>query len=171
MRIDGLKTDSSTRALVTIDYPHHEIHDGDLYEVAHYDATVANSAAISIATIVAIGYEAHFTLSGAAGGDALLELLEGGTVTGGDAVTVFNMNRTFDDMTSFAVTDATLAGSPTTLVAEYLPGGSKNKAAAISTGTRPGLEWITDADKIYAVRITNMSGGEVACSLAVNFYK
>ena len=43
MRVNGWKVDKSTNASVTIDYPHHEIHDGELYEVYHYDATLANS--------------------------------------------------------------------------------------------------------------------------------
>ena len=170
MRIEGLKTDGSTRALVTIDFPHHEIHDGELYEVVHYDATLANSAAISIATTAAIGYKAHFTFEGTCGGDATIELLEGGTVTGGDAATCWNMNRNYGDITGLAVTDATLGGTPSTLVGLFLPGGKAGQASGSSGGSRIGLEWVTDPTKTYAVRVTNLSGLAKPASIVVNFY-
>lgn len=164
------KVDKSTNATVTIDYPHHEIHDGELYEVYLYDATLANTASINIASPNPIGAEAHFTYDGGCGGDALLELLEGATITGGDAVVPRNMNRNYDDSTLAAVTNTTLGGTPTTLVAEFLPGGQRQQATGASGGSRVGLEWITDPTKSYAVRITNISGAEKPASIVVNFY-
>ena len=171
MRVNVVgKSDKLTNASVTIDYPHHEIHDGELYEVCFYDATLANTASINISTPNPIGATAHFTFDGGCGGDALLELLEGATVTGGDAATAVNMNRNYDDSAISVVTDTTLGGTPTTLVAEFLPGGQRQQAAGASGGTRPGLEWITNPAKSYAVRITNLSGAEKPASIAVNFY-
>ena len=171
MRIDGLKTDGRSRALVTMDLPHNKIHNGVMYEIVHYDATLANSAAISIATVAAIGAEVHFTFVGGCGGDALLELLEGGTVAGGTAVTPVNMNRASAETSTVSATlDATLGGTPTTLVATFLPGGQKNQAAGASGGSRPGLEWITDSTKTYAVRLTNLAGSTKPASLVVNLY-
>ena len=164
------KVDKSTNATVTIDYPHHEIHDGELYEVYHYDATLANTASINISTPNPIGATAHFTFDGGCGGDALLELLEGATVTGGDATVARNMNRNYDDSAISVVTDTTLGGTPTTLVAMFLPGGQRQQAAGASGGSRVGLEWITDPTKSYAVRITNISGAEKPASIVVNFY-
>ena len=171
MRVNVVgKADKLTNAIVTIGNPHHEIHDGELFEVYHYDATLANSASINISTPNPIGAMAHFTFDAGCGGDALLELLEGATVTGGDAATVHNMNRNYADSTISVVTDTTLGGTPVTLVAIFLPGGQRQQAAGASGGTRPGLEWITDPTKSYAVRITNLSGAEKPASIGVNFY-
>ena len=164
------KRDKLTNATVTIDFPHHEIHDGELFEVYLYDATLANTASINISTPNPIGATAHFTFDGGCGGDALLELLEGATVTGGDAVVVHNMNRNYDDSSLAAVTNTTLGGTPTTLVSVFMPGGQRQQAAGASGGTREGLEWITDPAKSYAVRVTNLSGAEKPASIAVNFY-
>ena len=171
MRVDNLpKVDRLTGSQVSIDYPHHEIHEGELFEIYLYDATLANAASINISTPNPIGAAAHFTFDGGCGGDCLLELLEGATVTGGDSSPPRNMNRTFDDSAVAAVTNTTLGGTPTTLVAQFLPGGQKGFAAGASGGSRAGLEWICNPAKSYAVRLTNLSGAEKPASISVNFY-
>jgi hypothetical protein len=171
MRVSpNAKVDKLSSASATIENPHHKIHDGVMYEIYLYDATLANSASINISTPNPIGATAHFTFDGGCGGDALLELLEGATVTGGDAATAHNMNRNYDDSSVSVVTDTTLGGTPTTLVAIFLPGGQRQQAAGASGGSREGLEWVTDPTKSYAVRLTNLSGAEKPASIAVNFY-
>jgi hypothetical protein len=171
MRVNVVgKTDELSGASVTIENPHRKIHDGELYEVYLYDATLANSASINISTPNPIGEDVHLTFDGGCGGDALLELLEGATVTGGDAVTAHNMNRNYDDSSISVVTNTTLGGTPTTLVAIFMPGGQRQQAAGGSGGTRAGLEWVTDPTKSYAVRVTNLSGAEKPASIGVNFY-
>ena len=171
MRVNVVgKTDELSGASVTIENPHRKVHDGELYEIYHYDATLANSASINISTPNPVGTLMHLTFDGGCGGDALLELLEGATVTGGDAAVARSMHRDYDDSAISFVTDTTLGGTPTTLVAQFLPGGQRAQAAGASGGTRGGLEWITDSTKSYAVRITNLSGAEKPASIAVNFY-
>jgi len=156
-------------AIITISYPHHEIHDGEMFEVTHYIAALADDAALIIGTPDPIGVEAHFTFSGQCGGDALLELIEGATPSVGVAKVVRNMNRNVADGFN-ATVGPTLAGGTVVAGPVLLPGGTGGNAGGGSLGTRPGLEWITDPTEHYAVRLTNISGSAKPASVAVNFY-
>lgn len=152
-----------------IDYPHHEVHEGHAFEMDTYAASIADAATLILATDGAIGVEAHFTFNCACGGDATVELIEGATVNAGSARTARNMKRTVADGIS-GKSQPTLAGGTIIAGPILMPGGKGPNAGGGDTGTRPGLEWITDPTKSYAIRLTNISGQAKPASITANFY-
>lgn len=156
-------------AVVTIDYPHHEIHEGEMFEVTHYDAALADDGELIVGSPDPIGVIAHFSFAGQCGGDAILELIEGATPSGGAAKQAMNMNRNYADGINTTV-GPTLAGGTVVAGPVLLPGGRGGQAGGGSLATRPGLEWITDPTEHYAVRLTNISGQARPASIAVSFY-
>ena len=169
-----VKKDELTGAAITIDFPHHEIHEGDLYQVNISSTSIANAAWLSIATPGAIGAASHFTFTGALDGSAQLELIEGATYSSSGTVTstatAFNMHRNKGDYAVKMIVNSSVITGGTAISREIIPGGEKVQSVAGSGGSRPGLEWITDATKTYIVKLTNKAGAAKAATVSVNFY-
>lgn len=150
---------------------HHEIHDGNLWNLEMFSGSMADDGSIILAGVMPVTHEQHFTLAGACGGDATLELIEGAAFSAsGTSVMPFNMNRRTGD--AGAITcyqNPTLVGG-TILQKMFLPGGAGPRAGGAHIGTRDGLEWITNPGESYAVRLTNVSGGAQDGWVGVNFY-
>lgn len=163
----GLADESG--ALVTIPWIHSLVHRGLLFQADTYVAALANAGTLILATPDPIGYEAHFTLSAQCGGDATVELIEGSTPTGGVAKQARNLNRNFVDGDNMLV-DPALAGGVVIGGPQLLPGGRGPQAGGGSMGTRADLEWETQDDEQYAIRLTNVSGNTQPASIIVNFY-
>jgi hypothetical protein len=162
--------DPIVAAVPVIESVHSEIHKGEMYFGSVFEAALADDGVLSFSTPDPIGAAVHFTFAAACGGDAEVELLEGHTVSGGDAITIRNMKRDKADSGLAALKDTTIGGTPVTLAHVSLPGGSGPHAGGGSVGSRANMEWITDAAKSYAIRVTNRSGGNAATSIVVNFY-
>ncbi len=162
--------DPLVAAVPVIESVHHEIHEGEMYFGGVFEAAVADDGTLNFATPNPIGVAVHFSFAASCGGDAEVELLEGNTVSGGDAVTIRNMKRDEPDSGLAALKDTTIGGTPVTLAHISLPGGSGPHAGGGSAGSRANMEWICDATKSYAIRVTNRSGGNAAVSIVVNFY-
>jgi hypothetical protein len=165
-----LNQDEVDRSLIGIDLPHHKVHEGVMYEATTINLALADDGTLIMSTPNPIGATVHFTLEGACGGDATLELIEGAVPTGGAALVAHNMNRNFADSALAPVSDPALAGGTVIGGPILLAGGSGPRAGGGSASSRPGIEWITDATESYAVRLTNISGNTQPASIAVNFY-
>ena len=170
MRVDNLpKQDKLTGAQVVIDYPHHEIHGGNLYTVVHSDATVANGADHDLQVTVG-SRDLHLTLFISVSGAGTLTLTEGHTSTGGTGVTAYNMCRASANTTTatWVHTPGSVSGG-TVLMTRYLAGGEGPKSAG--TSSRTGLEWNLAPGTKYLVRWNNSSGGEKIATTEVNYYE
>lgn len=168
----GSPLDTLTGALLTIDYAHHEVHDGDFYETSVVDLVLANDATLVIGATIPAATYCHFTFDAACGGDALVELLEGPTFAGGSAVAIQNANRNAADAGFSALKNPTLGGAPVVIPPEgfILAGGKGPNAGGAAGGARAGVEIITKASTTYAIRLTNKSGNTKPASIAVGFY-
>jgi len=150
---------------------HHKIHEGDLWNLEMYSGSVSDNGSIILAGIMPAGYEQHFTIAGACGGDATLELIEGCDFSAsGTAVLPHNMNRRVGDSGAMDCYENPTITGGTVLQKMFLPGGSGPRAGGSHIGTREGLEWVTNPGESYAVRLTNVSGGGQDCWLGINFY-
>lgn len=156
-------------ALVEIPWLHYLIHEGRVYQADTFAATVADDGTLILSTPDPIGVEAHFTASAQCGGDATLELIENAQPTGGVARVARNLNRNHADGFN-ALSQPTLGGGTVISGPILLPGGRGPQAGGGSLGTRPDLEWETQDDVAYAVRLTNTSGNNQPASIVVNFY-
>ena len=170
VHIFNIAIDAVSNALITIDFPHHEVHEGHAYECSVYDSSVANLGTLILGFTIPAGVAAHLAYDGGAGGDATIEFLEGPTFAGGTPQPVYNLNRNHPDSAVAALLDPTLGGTPTTLQATFLPGGSGPQAQGTVVSPRAGLEWITRPATTYAVRLTNLSGQAQPANIRIAFY-
>lgn len=168
----GSPVDSLSGALIAIDYPHHEVHEGNFYETSVVDLALANNGTLVIGASIPAATYCHFTFDAACGGDALVEMLEGPTFVGGSAIAIQNANRNVADAAFTALKNPTLGGAPVIIPPEgfVLPGGKGPNAGGAAGGARAGIEIITKAATTYAIRLTNKSGNTQMASIAVGFY-
>lgn len=165
-------------AAVTIDYPHYEVHNGEMWICSVTSTALLNDGVLSLATNGAIGESAHFTFDAECGGDALAQIWEhttatGYSTTGAQGTTqalAYNMNRSITDTFGVIKNCTTISSSGTLLAETFLPGGKGPQAGGGGAGTRPGLEFICDPTKWYIVSLTNKSGATKGAGLTVNFY-
>ena len=165
--------DDIVHSLQVISVLHHEIHEGNTFFASFktVDATpIADDAALIFA--ITTGTKTlHFVSNGASGGDAEKEILEGATITGGTATTVFNRDRTSTAVTNVAavVLNPTVNTDGTRIDHQFIPGGTGGQTVGGSSG--PRHEWIFKPSTIYVVRLTNRAGTAQPASLAVEWYE
>jgi len=166
---------NSTGALITIDYPHHELHDGAYYIASHiradtdaladnatYDMTIRPSTA---------GDDLHSSLMVSIGGDAEAYLYEGVNAdTDGTDVTVVNANRSSTDASAVQIQiDPTVNSVGTAIMARFLPGGSG--PASGGQTARSGIEIILSKEQVYMIRAINRAGTAQPASLHAEWYE
>jgi hypothetical protein len=166
--------DRVTGALTTIDYPHHEIHDGGDFLVSYKspDANpIADDATINLIITTRSRY-AHMVFRSASGGDMEVELLDGPTVTAGsgNAMTAFNKNRASTRAATVGVRrDMTITDDGTRIENELMPGGTGGASIGGASEQRP--EWVLNISTVYAFRITNRAGNAQPMSIAIEWYE
>lgn len=162
---DALRNDEYT----SIDYGHHEIHESEMYTASYYWASVANNGTILFSGVVPAGMYPHTEFEISTGGNCVFSIIEGGTITGGTAVNVYNRNRNAAtlSMASIAYHSGTLTGG-STIYQTYIPGGEKT--FAVGGGSRAESEWIHQAGATTTWQIINISGGAVGVSVEATFY-
>jgi hypothetical protein len=115
------KTDSTTKALMIIDYAHHEIHSGSTFRVQAFDDAIAATAASGELVIAFFvpnqEKKPHMIWDFVHEGDMTLSLLEGVTLTAGTGtnVTCKNSNRSSSNTSVLqgVATGALLSGNVT----------------------------------------------------------
>ena len=168
------ETDEVTGAAVVISIPHHEVHEGEMFEISYKSAEggdIADNGTIAFLLRTGAKYD-HLVFGGNAGGDAEVEFLEAvGVVAEGTAMAEQNMNRTsVRTAVTTAFRDPTIAGG-TLLFNVLIPGGTGGNSAGGSGAVRVGTEWILAANQDYAIRLTNRAGNAQPMSLAAQWYE
>jgi len=154
---------------VSMDYTHHLIHEDNLFTVSNYWTALADAGSAMLSGTIPAGMTPHTIWATNVGGNCKMEIIEGGTITGGTMVTAYNRNRNAAtaSMGSVAYHSGTLTGGTVVYIA-HVPGGTKNFGAG--AGTRGSSEWVFFPGKWTTFRITNVSGGAINLSLQANFY-
>jgi hypothetical protein len=179
------RIDKSTFALQSIDYAHHEIHDGSFYCVHHYEADFdkANVIGILFTTPNTTNWIHMFPIVWA-GAASLFEILEAPTLDTGNYPTVFQapFNRNTSKILSVravpVVNQASLkrpadsspvTGDGTTIHAEML-GSSKQGGGG---GERDNNEFVLKRNTTYYFRLSGTAGGadNSVASIVLNFYE
>lgn len=181
----ALHADGITKALIGIDYPHHEIHGGSHYTVTYGVADIGAATTPNDAITLTFSTPntttwAHMVVGFNAVGGALCTIREGGS--GGasptGAVTCWNNNRNSSntsgllDISSTAGQmsyDAGLDTGGNLLVNEYISGATtnQNKAGGGAAGAR--FEWVLKQNTRY--QIACVSTATVAASLVLQWYE
>lgn len=81
-------------AQVGIDFPHHQIHEGNHFFASDYvDLNTAGTLILAISTASGTGTDVHFRSDITAAAATTMTLYEGATVSGGTTITAINNNR------------------------------------------------------------------------------
>ena len=177
------KIDKSTQAISTIEYEHHEIHDGKSFYVGKSSADLddeGDNDAIHISFVTPDSVkEPHMIIMYGSSGKATFVMREApdGGVTGGTAMAVYNKNRnsvntsilvgTHSGATAGCVTvDASIGTNGTVLMEDDL-GSGKNKQPGQSRGQ---LEWILKRNTEYSMRVLS-STADIMANLILEWYE
>jgi hypothetical protein len=125
---DFIKIDSTTNAIFTIDYPHHEIHEGDHYFVKAIDTLGSGDSLIFCMTVPDTIRQAHLTFDFGSQLSALFLVYEGATCTPGNTVTAYNNNRNSSNASMLTIETGVGITSPGTLIEVH----------GLGSGTNPG---------------------------------
>lgn len=168
VQIGGAMMDFDALHTVSIDYAHQKTHEGKSYHAGRYFGTVADLGT-AILSLGAGTIAPHVLMNVSVGGNADVIVTEGGTITGGTAVTIFNKNRNSDSVClATAVHSGTLTGG-TVIYSEIIPGGSGPKPAG--GNSRSEAEWMIRTSKLTTIQVINVSGAAFACSVGIDFYE
>lgn len=164
--------------LITIAYPHHEIHDGHMFEVsyatvAETDGNLADNAFIDfLITTPNTAGEWHCVYEASLGGDFEVNFYEDATYTGGTgtAMTAYNRNRQSANVPTLTVLrNPTVVLTGTLIENRFFAGGSGGNAVGTVGGGRD--EWILDTNKQYLLRAINRAGNAQPGSLRIMWYE
>jgi hypothetical protein len=152
-----VRADLSTRALVAINYEHHEVHNNNLYMVSDY-ATVddGNTRELLIETPDSLEW-AHFTFEVIGTYETTVQFYEATTKTTGTSMTEINHNRNSSNTTNVVVTHTPGSSGDGSLIFQAKFGGDTGPAMAggIRGNIRPEQELMLKQNTKYLLRITS----------------
>jgi len=171
--------DDSTATLQTIEYPHHEIHEGNAF-IAFAQATINSDATITI--VIKTPNTAkwfHIVPFSRATGEANLCVYEGSTVDAetGSQLDIFNRNRnsstesgSIDTSTATptpnkATLDPTIGALGTCIYAEHFGSGQVTGGASVNRN-----EFDLAPNTVYSFQITSEAASN-DCDLILNWYE
>ncbi len=172
--VDDVRMDASTNSLQVVDYAHHEIHGGSLFEFTDYDADL--DAAQTMEYIIRTPNTAewaHFFLAVDGALQTLVELYEDTTHTVGAAQRVINTNRNVADNNTTDVFASNDDNADGTLIFENLFGIDAGVGInSISGGgqVRAAHEYILKQDTDYLLKITSNTANNVV-SIKLRWYE
>ena len=158
----GLHTDASTNRLVTIEYEHHEVHDGSMFSCHYVQEVTDTDDRTVIAFTTPADKEIHMVAHVASTAASNFYILEGatGTTTGATDLTVYNRDRnstktslltsidgTAGKVSYYSLTTDTAITGGTELYNEYIGAGKQGKAA--EGASRGEVEWILKKSTVY----------------------
>lgn len=162
-------SDSRTRALEVIDYPHHEVHRGDHYFVSETRTPGAGSSFEWLIVTPNSTTWSHFILVPSAKDVGIFALYEGTAKAGGTAITERCSDRNGVDANAGLVWTYTPgAGADGTLIRNwYIPAAGP---AVRDPGEGRAQEIILKANTSYLLRWTPSGGGAVAAFIDAEWY-
>lgn len=168
-----LTLDSSTDALNTISYEHHETHQGKMYGAYRRD-TLATNDTIAIAwTTPDTALEQHMEWECDVGGEVIIDIVESVTsYTGGTAQTPVNRNRRSSNTSTSTVkvgSNGALA-DPLVLTGGTVINERKVGSGRIQNSAGARHEWILKRNAITVLRLTAV-GNNISCGLRAYWYE
>ena len=175
LRTADVKFDAVTNGQVTIPTEHHEVHEGDAYNISHLYSAVAKDAVVAVQLDTQGTHDIHLKRLEAyiTGAKGLLELVEAPTVTDGTTpVAIINQNRAGTPRASNAraYSDPSGISGGTVLESRLFGGGGVGQQAP--AGNRPiEVEFILRRNTTYLLRLTNQSAGAEDLSIWSFWYE
>lgn len=171
----ALLVDDITGALATIPVVHHEVHEGDTFQVSYKspdDTPIADDGNMDILLQTGARY-AHLVFDIRAGGPAEVLFYEDTEVSdAGTAMTEHNMKRYSETAATVTATyTPTVTGAGTLLHDSLLPGGTGAGKSRTGGTVRDNTEWILKLNSNYLIRGTNRAGNAQPMSNIAQWYE
>ena len=165
------EVDAIVPGIVTIEAEHHEVHESNMYIVAHRFEDVADDGVVRFRIILAATKRLHCKFELAVGGNSRFDLYQGTTYDAdGTELVEYNQDRGAADSASPSTYHTpTVNTLGTKILPGVLPGGVKNFAGGGSA--RSFTEWILKPSTDYLLVITNVSGGVIDIAVTAEFYE
>lgn len=167
--------DSLTNAQISIDYAHHEIHDGSSFVVSYTDLAMGSGHWLGIGFTTPQGdKKLHLVAQWATLGIAHAEILEGATLTSGTATTATNRNRS---STKTSIIADSLKAYNSEVGTDNIAGGTTIHETYAFSAKSGGTETGSDRDEIilapgttYGIKVTSDAAGGKA-TLTLHWYE
>lgn len=168
---DEQPTDETTGALKTIDYAHHEIHDGSHFKAGYQDITMDTDDIIALVFTTPDSTKfMHWTMTAQTTGAATIQLFSGPTLSAeGTAVTPFNRNQNSDKESVMVVRHTPTITLNGTKISEKWVGGVGFKET-IGGETRGSSEIILKRNTQYLILCTANADG-IKCAIGGDWYE
>ena len=158
----GARIDAATRALMTIDYEHHEIHSGSHFFIAGYDTYAADGDIDFQVTTPDSTTWAHMLFEIQATGATVFSIYEGGTIGGGgSAVTAYNSNRNSSGTSVLTIQTGGTVTAEGTLIFAQAFGVSGNPTQTAGGAERSAHEIILKQNTTYRFFIESNSADNI----------
>lgn len=154
-----------------LNYAHHEVHEGRMFENTAYFTALADNGIIAYGMKTGTNY-AHIVIELNISGAGTYTLYEGALVTNGTVTTnaSFNMNRASSTLPqTVCITSPLYTNLGTSFGTSYVPAGDKQ--SGVGGTIRPGTELIFNTNTWYVLVISNASGGAISGSRIVEWYE
>lgn len=157
-------TDPISDIPVMIDYPHHQLHEGESHQVTIAPAALASGSSIDLRLVVGnltpTLQTPHIEIEVDATAEAWIYLHESPTVTTpGTQQAALNRNRNVAAVPNMTVWLAPTVSALGTLLSAWIIGAGNKTGGA----SRDSLEWDLKANTVYLIRTTAKAAG---CNVA-----
>jgi hypothetical protein len=163
--------DTTTAALNTIDYAHHEIHEGNHFKGGTQDLDIDTNQTLSYClTTSDTTTWVHYQLTAQATGAVTVELYENPTIeTYGAAITTYNRNRNSSNVASATMSLVTNATNNGTKLSSKWIGGTGFKTS-IGDELRADSEFVLKQNEQYLVVLT-ANADDCKVSIGADWYE
>jgi hypothetical protein len=159
--------DALSRVIPTIDFAHHEIHEGDSFFVLDYiDLTNGQVYDIQIATPDSADL-AHMTFTFQSEAEATIIFYEAITATGGTPITAYNHYRDSATVAGVVLAHTPSVSNTGTRLVGWIQGSGKTSGG----GATSRNEFILKRNKKYLLRITNSTTSNNWFQYALDWYE
>jgi len=168
--IQPLQLDKNTRALMTMDYAHHEIHSGSHYFFHASHQIESTGTIVYLITTPDTAKYSHFIYE--VDGSAILQvdLYEGADRTGTTAQTIFNSDRNSANTSGMVIHLAISSGTTDGTLIKTHKGGSATGNSRSGPTSRSDSELILKRNTKYLVRLTSGTNANL-CNVKFEWYE
>lgn len=165
-----LQTDSATGALVTIDYPHAELHSGDHFMYRRYHSLARNATSNHLIVTPDTGRWAHMVIGVETITSAVVvQLYEGVTYSAlGSLETPVNRNRNVAKLPTTLIYESPTGAAGGVLLRDYYLGAGRNSEGG---SNRDAEEILLKQNTVYLLRITEQNVAATVVNINFDWYE
>jgi len=163
--IANLPTDDIDNALITINLPHHEIHEGEHFTLSNY-IILGGSASYGWLFLPTGDEEIHLVISAENSVHANYTFIENPIITNnGTSMTYFNRNRLFPDTNVLKIFKQPVFSGGLNLISKDAGDGKK-----VGGSNRDSNEIILNPNKTYIIYVENLAVSDNTINYIFDWY-